>query len=589
MPAEPGTSETAPGRRDSGWIPWVLVPLVFILYALHPTRWLWFDGVVFAAHIEHGNYQELFNPHHLLYTWLFYLIHNTIESTLNRPIQALFLMQWANIVLGAIGVGLMWTLLSRLIEDRVLALLVTLLACFSFSWWHYSTDADAYILSTCLLLLAAIKLEGIVHRRTPRNSDFIQIGLLHASCILFHQLGVLFIGCVAGCLFFSLVPGSRSERIRWWWIYFASMVVPLVIVYIGIGILVLGQTTPGAFLFWITEYGRDKHYWIKSFSNLVQENLNGYLKIFLHRDYIGPEVLNYDLKLAWEEGRFWKGILKVVFGHISLGFLFFCVLTAIYNLKKYALQFPGRALFVFSWFALYVPFQLFYYPGGYNHKIFILVPILALFAWIGKTDTSRETRWLKYTLFGIVVIFTLLDEPTLGISLALIMIAFEVFRAHKLLLFKWGLLILVVFVGVYNYIEAIAPESTLERNPEVAQALALVDNFQEGDILIFEGGDDYPDGWIITALTPARALTLEALHKMSSGQREAALSEAFDSGGRVYVHPNITEGSDALTRTAVEVGVTTEELLDMLDAYEWRDSFVEGGRKYIELVPDVAR
>jgi hypothetical protein len=585
MPESPGNTDAATVRSDTRrWIPWVIVPLIFIIYALHPTKKYYFDGVVFAANIEHGNIAGLFNPHHLLYTWIFYIIHNLMVAALGFDVQAVDVMLWSNVILGAIGVGLFWTLLSRMIEDDGLALLMTLLAAFSFTWWHYSTDADVYILTTVLLLLAAIRLEWIIRHRAPRNGDFVYIGLLHAASVLTHQLNIFWIVCVAGCLIWGVVPGTRSDRLRWWWIYFLSMGIPVAACYFGIGIVLLGHATPGTFWYWITEYGHIERYWVFEPRKVIGENFNGYLKAFFHRDWLTEEILRYDLKSAWAEGRFYKGFPKVVGGHFALSFLLFCYMVAVYNMRLFAREFHKRALFAYFWLLPYVLFSLFFMPGNYYYKVFIYVPILSMFAWFALADTSREKRWLKLLLFLPVVAWSVYDEPSLGITLVLLIAAFEIFRRWKSPIFRWCMLALIVFVGLYNYVEGIRPESTLARNPEVVQAMSLQDEFLPGDVLIFQGGDDFPDGWIIMALTSAKTLTLEELYKMPQEERREEFNKVFESGGRIFVHPNITERTVELGKAARELGRTEEELLRMLLEYRWVDGFTKSGRRYIELL-----
>ena len=571
----------ARGRDRFRWVPWVLVPLMFVAYASHPTRKYYFDGVVFAAIIEHGPWEALFNPHHLLYTWLFYALRNALESLTGREIKALYLMQWANIALGAIGVGLIWRLVRRLVEDDGLAILVVLLGCFSFTWWHYTTDADVYIVSTLFLILAADRLEWIIRHRKPAPRDFVWIGALHAGSILFHQLNVFWIVCVAGCLIFRAIEGSRSQRWRWWWIYLAGMGLPVAAAYLAIGTLALGHTDPASFGYWITQYGHEPSYWISNWKEIPLGTLNGYLMVFFHRPSITPGILKYDLILALEEGRFWKGMIKKVFGFYSLGFLFFCYLAALYNLRKFAAQFPRRAIFLFSWLAPYVIFQFFFMPLNYFYKLFIFVPLLTAFAWYGTIRVSPEKKWVKWPLFGAFVIFTALSEPILAILVALFIIVFEIFQPRKNVLYRWGLFILVAFLPLYNYIAGIEPESRLANNPEVAQAIELDSRLHEGDLLIFEGGHDYPDGRIIPALTQADVVTLRDLYEMTGPERNSLFASVLERGAKIYVHPNITERTDQIAKSAAKLGISEEELLRALAGYSTQRGFALDGREFV--------
>jgi hypothetical protein len=567
------------------WIPWVLVPAVFIIYASHPTRKFYFDGVVFASIIEHGPYEALFNPHHLLYTWLFSEIHNIFEKIAGTDIKALYIMQWANIALGSIGVGLIWKLVYKLVRDKGLALLVVLLGCFSFTYWHYSTDADVYIISTVFLLIAADRLVNITcgdhpENRTPVLNDFVFIGFFQALSVLFHQLNIFWTASVIGCLVFGTISGTRKERWKFWWIYLASLAIPVALAYSGIGIFVLKHNDPNSFMFWITEYGHESKYWISSWKEIPLGTMNGYLMVFFHRLSITPDILEYDLGLAMEQGRIFKGLLKKVFGYYALGFLFFMYLASLYNVKKYYMQFPKRAVLVFSWLAPYVIFQFFFMPTNYFYKIFMFVPLLTVFAWYGQISISSENRWLKWSLFALFVIFTSTQEPILAILVTIFILVFEFLTHRKNEIYRQGLIILMVFLGLYNYIAGIAPESRLKNNPEVMQAIQLEPYFKDGDLLIFDGGYDYPDGWIISALTRAKVISLEEFFETPQAERDGLIGDCEDLGGNVYLHPNINAESAQVNESATELGVPAEELMSVVGRYSRSDGFVLNGQEF---------
>jgi len=572
-----------PAQRSWKWVPWVLVPLIFILFASHPTRRFYFDGVLFACNIEHGVWEKLFNPHHLLYTWVMYILHNVIEAVSGREIKALFLMQWVNIFMGSLGVALFWRLLARLVEDKGLAVLVVLLGCLSFTWWHFSTDADVYIISTLFLLLAADRLEIVIRHREPSNFDFVAIGIFQTLSVLFHQLNVFWVVCVIGCLWLVKSMGPPKDRWRWWWIYAASLAIPVAVAYIGIGIFALGQKTVSEFFYWITEYGHESSYWISSWTEIPYATLNGYLMVFFHRWALGPKLLEYDLTLAIEEGRFWKGILKTVFGYYSLGLLFFIYLAALYNLKKYYIQYPKKAIFCFSWLLPYVLFQFFFMPTNYFYKLFFFVPLLAIFAWYGQILVTPEKKWLKWILFSLFIIGVAFKEPILAALVLIFAVVFEIFQSRKDLVYRWGLFILVVFLPLYNFYAGIQPEARLANNPEVVHALMLEPYFEDGDILIFEGGSDYIDGKIIQALTRVEIYTLTDLYEMESMERESLIDAVLEGGGNIYVHPNITENTEQFRLKVTESDLDAVELVGILDEYYLDEGFELDGRIFYEL------
>ena len=586
MPGDGTQNET--GRKIGGfdWIPWILLPLIFILYASHPTKRFYFDGVVFASIIEHGPFDKLFNPHHLLYTWVFYLITHATEQILGHAVRALYVMQWGNIFLGTICLGFIWKIILRLVDDRGFALLVTLLGCFSFTYWHYSTDANVYFASLLFLLLAADRLEIVLRHRPPRNSDFVFIGLMQALSVLFHQLNVFWAVCVIGCLIFGLKNESKRDRIKWAIRYLAFFALPVIAAYLIAGIFVCGNYSLSKFSYWITEYGHQSRFWVSDWKTGVYLTLSGYMAVFFNRYNFQEKFLGYNIQSAMEEGRLFKALVRQVFGYYSLAFLFYCYLSALYNINKYLYRFPKRSIFVIFWLAPYVIFQFFFMPSNSFYRLFIYIPLLAVFAWFGTVEIKVEKLWFKWPLYALFIVYTGIGELRLGIILALFILAFEIFKKRKTELYRWGLFILVAFLPLYNYYSGILPESRLENNPEVVSAIQLADDFKTGDLLVFEGGFDYPDGWIISALTNAKIITLAKLKEMGLENQRVLFTETLNEGGRIFIHPNITEKTRHIEICARNMGITVEELLSTFDEYEFREGFEENGRKYYELAMD---
>ncbi len=188
-------------------------------------------------------------------------------------------------------------------------------------------------------------------------------------------------------------------------------------------------------------------------------------------------------------------------------------------------------------------------------------------------------------MFALFVIFTAFFIPILAILVAIFIVVFEVYQHRKNELYRWGLFILVVFLALYNNISGIQPESMLEHNPEVEHALDLQEHFRDGDLLIFEGGYEYPRGWIIPALTDARVVTLGALYEMSEEERDALVVSVQLDGGRIFVHPNITDMTEQFIMNAGELGISVDAMADLLKEYTWSEGFVLDGRMFVQMTP----
>ncbi len=154
------------------------------MYLLLPGRSYYWDGVASAIAIERGyTLGQLLHPNHLLYMPAGRVLWLAVEA-LGIPTRALFVLQWANSVLAAACVALMFGSLREAGAGRAAALAGALVLAFSATWWKFATDAGAYIPAIFLMLCAW---------RLAARGRGIAAALAVAGAMLFHELAILFL------------------------------------------------------------------------------------------------------------------------------------------------------------------------------------------------------------------------------------------------------------------------------------------------------------------------------------------------------------------------------------------------------------
>jgi len=97
---------------------------------------------------------SLFHPNHLIYNAFGYLLFRAAHWV-GLNIRALQVLQFCNAVFSILAAALLFRILSMLLADGKTRLLFTALFVFSATWWRFSVDADAYIVSVLFLLICA--------------------------------------------------------------------------------------------------------------------------------------------------------------------------------------------------------------------------------------------------------------------------------------------------------------------------------------------------------------------------------------------------------------------------------------------------
>jgi len=158
----------------------------FLFFAAWPSRMWNFDGVACAAALELGKSIYFFHSNHLLYGFLGYVFWKPLPySLLPRALPALQL--FTSLLSAGAMVGV-YQLLKRILDERRLALALTVGLSLTAVVWVWSIEAQVYALGFLALAWATAELF-----KPESSAKWRRIGWLHAGAILGHIVHVLWI------------------------------------------------------------------------------------------------------------------------------------------------------------------------------------------------------------------------------------------------------------------------------------------------------------------------------------------------------------------------------------------------------------
>ena len=198
--------------RLASWLSPLLAVAGLLLYAFTRTANYNGDGLVYALAIKDAHSANLISPGHLLYGPLNLKLYQLLQA-LGLGLSPLAVLQWGNIIVGALSLGLMAAIAVQLLPSRRLALLVAVGFGVSYSFWIQATDAEAYA-SAIMCTLAATLLLVLAKKYPHRQGRYcLAAGALGGLAILFHISMVLFYPAALIGLLFGYKETS-SHRLR---------------------------------------------------------------------------------------------------------------------------------------------------------------------------------------------------------------------------------------------------------------------------------------------------------------------------------------------------------------------------------------
>jgi hypothetical protein len=350
--------DTVPLPTYPSWLTPALVVIITLIYVIFPTRNYYWDGVSFAISIEdaHSLPSLLIHPKHLLYNVIGYSFWICLKA-IRVNLRVLISLQVLSIIVSAACIWLLHRLLLHITKSVYLGTALCLLFAFSATWWKFSTDANAYIISTLTLIIAAY-LICICKRTRP-----VLIGFVHSCGMLVHQLAIFFIIPAAFQIY-------RKSGIRCMLQYVAASGGITAAAYYLAFLFIRNPADENEFISWITRHSPDSAFSFSLWSNfittvksLARLFLGG--RILLFKQFLGPFLI------------------------ITFACLIIVSVLLIYRLGKgwrdwrlFNRSFRSGNLIIFAllWIVVYGVFLFFWLPRNTFYKLFYLPGIILLAA-----------------------------------------------------------------------------------------------------------------------------------------------------------------------------------------------------------------
>lgn len=228
----------------------LIVAASAIVYILTFSRLSSYDSLSYFKAVEMGSAEDLVHPHHLIYlplqkAWFMLWQMFGFEGRAAFPMKVLSLVGTC-LAVWVVGLTLCFAV-TGLVRFSAL---VTGFA-FAYLTWHFASQAEPvpyFLLFSTLGLYLMLRLlrDGDESRRAP-----IIIGLVNALGVLFHQELVLMVPFSAAGLWLRSEPRSRRRALV---VYFAIVLIGVVVPYLLIGRYLARATNAGDLVAWASGY-----------------------------------------------------------------------------------------------------------------------------------------------------------------------------------------------------------------------------------------------------------------------------------------------------------------------------------------------
>jgi hypothetical protein len=215
--------------------------LLAIIYLWLPNNNHLADSYSYGAGVKYG--VELFQAHHLLYTWINYIFFNTVSALVN--VDALHLMQIINSTIAILCLLLLNRILVLQQVDRTKAEWLTLAVGCSFGIIRFAVEAEVYIFPIFFSLLSSYFFLKYIKKEHWLYS-FLS-GLFATIACLFHQIHLFWgIGLFVGWMLTGKVKNAL--------LYLSST--PLVLIGYSLVIVFYEKTnlTPTSLFHYLANY-----------------------------------------------------------------------------------------------------------------------------------------------------------------------------------------------------------------------------------------------------------------------------------------------------------------------------------------------
>jgi hypothetical protein len=229
-------------------VPLLIIILASSIYLSFPSRQYDQNGLIEAIGVEDG-LDGIFSPNHLLYRPLGLLVYR-LAGLFGYAGPSVVILQLITAICAALTVGIAYSAFITLVKRPLIALCATLLLATSWSFWTFATDAY-YITPAAMFAAGAFAVTVRPHFTILRA---IGIGILIAFAVLMWQANIFLLPALI-VLMLHLNP-HHNLYWRTLFILIVGMTSSIVtaVIYLIVGVLVLGNTNPETLISWFMNY-----------------------------------------------------------------------------------------------------------------------------------------------------------------------------------------------------------------------------------------------------------------------------------------------------------------------------------------------
>ena len=372
----------------------MLIPvLAFGFYLAFPKfNFTTTDSLASALQMRTGGIENLFDPNHLLYNAIGYVITRGLH-TVGIVAEPLRVMQTVNALAGAVSLWLFARLLGRMGVSGVRGGIFTALLACSFGFWSYAIDNETYMLPLVCQLGATLSLGAVLAGQRPwtLKTAWVVGSLASLGCLM-HQTAIFFVG-LTGVMLLSL---QLPWRLKWQSaVVMAACFVGLVIAPYVVVAWQLGLFGPGqhdSFWQWLTHYGST------GFAGAIDLQHVWNLPIGLGQTVIdGAHLKQAVLQPAWR----WPSLL---FAGLAAAALLVAGLMGIITLACWRVDRTAarQQIFLWCWAGVFAAFAFWWQPESNQFWIPSAVALTALAACAWDRRASTFPRWVRVVPAGLV-------------------------------------------------------------------------------------------------------------------------------------------------------------------------------------------
>jgi len=260
------------------WIPFFFLAV----YIAIPTSMYYTDGLDFAFFLQRNEFgPEGIHPHHPLFLPLMRVIYKTV-LVLIPNLRSMIFLQVVSSICGAAGIWFFMAILRAWGEKKSSAAIGGFFLGSIFGYWHFSTDASAYIPAFAILLAGMLVIFSSAELSPKRAFS---AGLISAVAVLMHQLALFGVITIFYFLFFN--PDKKRYPLRSSFAFTGVLIVAVVLAIIT-SYLVLIRIFPEIHVeFWefVTSHAHDRYFWTIAnipARKLLYEMARSHTNLFFH-------------------------------------------------------------------------------------------------------------------------------------------------------------------------------------------------------------------------------------------------------------------------------------------------------------------